>query len=573
MKKITLLFILLSFSAFSFAQNRAMKNFSKSKDLYSASSKHHNLPNALNAKNAFSESFEGTFPPTNWTRNMPDGGTGWRVDTVGSTLNGWTGGSTVSAPTGGGNQVACITYSDGGATSNDSWLITPQLTISAGEALTFWVCNPPNYLDSMDVLLSTSTNAPASFTTTLSRIAIPGGTTWTKYTISLGTYSGQQIYIAFREHIADNSADGGYVCLDLVNVITQPTIDAGVLKVTAPVLACSMSATEQVKVNVKNFGLNSLSNIPVHYKYNNGTTVDGTLAGPLASGATVEYTFPTAIDASAFQIDSIVAWTSMTGDGDATNDYAPTYYFANVQPATAPYSMGFEDTESLLGYTILDVNDDGQSWGVSNVDSLAHTGTNSLVYVYSTANAADDWAISKCLNLSAGQHTISFWYRAKATSYPESMEVKYGTAQTVAGMTNTLISLPSITNMVYQQSSTTITIPSAGTYYLGFHATSAADQFALLIDDINIVVGAGGIEDNNKAVINIYPNPVKDVLFIESTDNIEEVSMVNAIGQTVYHSGVNNINFTINTSGITEGVYFIKLKTANGYTTHKVLVN
>ena len=123
MKKITLLFILLSFSAFSFAQNRAMKNFSKSKDLYSASSKHHNLPNALNAKNAFSESFEGTFPPTNWTRNMPDGGTGWRVDTVGSTLNGWTGGSTVSAPTGGGNQVACITYSDGGATSNDLSLI------------------------------------------------------------------------------------------------------------------------------------------------------------------------------------------------------------------------------------------------------------------------------------------------------------------------------------------------------------------------------------------------------------------------------------------------------------------
>lgn len=571
MRKITLFFVLLSFTVFSFAQSGALKNFNNSKELFSLGvKKPHNNTNTSNPKTAFSESFEGTFPPAGWSRIMPDTGSGWRVDTVGSALNGWTGTSTITAPTGGGNQVACITWIDGGSHYNDSWLVTPQLTISSGDVLSFWVSNSPSYLDSIDVLVSTTTNARASFNTTILRKALPGGAAWTKYTLNLTSYYGQQIYIAFREHVSDNSNDGGYVCLDLVSIAALPATDAGVLSVTSPVMSCSMSAAEHVIINVKNFGASAISNIPVHYKFNNGTTVDGTVAGPLASGATVLFTFPATIDASAFQVDSIIAWTSITGDGDATNDYAPMHYFANVQPSSVPFNQGFETPNDLMGYLIVDSNGDGSSWNIAAVDSMAHSGSNFLYYQYNSTHAADDWAFTKCINLNAGAYTLSFWYRAKG--FPEKLEVKMGTVQTAAGMTQMVVSLPSINGFTYTRSSSSVTITTTGTYYIGLHAISDADEFLLIVDDLSLSAGAG-IEEKGKAVINIFPNPVNDVLFIESTDNIEEICIFNALGQTIYNSNVNDINFTINTSDLNEGIYFIKLKTADGYTTRKVLVN
>ncbi|HRZ77074.1 MAG TPA: hypothetical protein P5248_06890, partial [Bacteroidales bacterium] len=58
------------------------------------------------AVTVINESFEGTtFPPSGWTIQSPDGGTGWARQTVGTTpIPGWNGGTVVS-PTGGGSAV------------------------------------------------------------------------------------------------------------------------------------------------------------------------------------------------------------------------------------------------------------------------------------------------------------------------------------------------------------------------------------------------------------------------------------------------------------------------------------
>ncbi len=169
------------------------------------------------------ESFEDvTFPPAGWIKASPDGGTGWNRQAAGTTpIPGWTGG-TVTTPTGGGIGTAFCTWNTGGATSNDQWLITPQLTnVQANDSLSFWMRKFGAYLDVVDIKISTTTATPAAMTiavATLNFSAADSG--WVFYSYNIGSLvsAGANIYIGFQEHVADNTNDGAAIFLDLVKV-------------------------------------------------------------------------------------------------------------------------------------------------------------------------------------------------------------------------------------------------------------------------------------------------------------------------------------------------------------------
>lgn len=178
------------------------------------------LCNIINAP--YTESFEGaTFPPACWTKANPDGGTGWASVADGTTpLPGWNGG-TMTVPANGGTKAAYCTWNTGGATSNDQWLISPQINIpSANYSLFFEMFWFGSYVELVDVKISTTDNQTASFTTTLSSIdtlaLVNNG--WKSFEINLSSYAGQDVYIAFNEHVADNQADGAFIGLDLFRI-------------------------------------------------------------------------------------------------------------------------------------------------------------------------------------------------------------------------------------------------------------------------------------------------------------------------------------------------------------------
>ena len=184
-------------------------------------------PELENPTLGFAESFEGaTFPPAGWLKANPDGGTGWNRQLNGTTpIPGWTGG-TITVPPGGGTAVAFCTWNTGGATANDQWLITPQITnVQPGDMLTFWMLVYANasYAENFDIRISTTGTNVANFTTIVQAFVWPVGgilEEWISYSYQLTNYvpAGSNIYIAFREHVADNFNDGGAVLLDLVEV-------------------------------------------------------------------------------------------------------------------------------------------------------------------------------------------------------------------------------------------------------------------------------------------------------------------------------------------------------------------
>lgn len=176
---------------------------------------------------SLNESFEGTtFPPAGWVKLNPDGGPGWNRQVVGTTpVPGWQGG-VITAPPGGGSAVAFCTWNTGGATSNDQWLVTPQLTgVSANDSLKFWMRWWPNtYDDTVQIRISTTTPTVGAFTILVANIGFGTGSTvdtgWIAYGFRLGDFvaPGSNIYIGFRERVTDNFNDGASISLDLVQV-------------------------------------------------------------------------------------------------------------------------------------------------------------------------------------------------------------------------------------------------------------------------------------------------------------------------------------------------------------------
>ncbi|MFZ4707922.1 MAG: choice-of-anchor D domain-containing protein, partial [Bacteroidales bacterium] len=120
------------------------------------------------------------------------------------------------------------------------------------------------------------------------------------------------------------------------------TNDVGVQTVLSPVTGPDLG-NEVVTIRVKNFGTASQSNIPVSYTLNSGTAVTGTIAGPLASGATFNYTFAGKINLGTVgQTYALNACTLLAGDELAGNN-CKTANVTNLPPVYCDASTTTED--------------------------------------------------------------------------------------------------------------------------------------------------------------------------------------------------------------------------------------
>lgn len=120
-----------------------------------------------------------------------------------------------------------------------------------------------------------------------------------------------------------------------------PDHDIAPISVVSPVTGCGLG-TETVTVNYKNYGTTSETSIPVSYQFDGGAVVTGTIAGPLAPGATFSYTFGTPVDASDPGPHTIIVTSSLVSDEIPANDNL-TLNFENVPIVnTFPYLQDFE---------------------------------------------------------------------------------------------------------------------------------------------------------------------------------------------------------------------------------------
>jgi hypothetical protein len=160
-------------------------------------------------------------------------------------------------------------------------------------------------------------------------------------------------------------------------------------------------------------------------------------------------------------------------------------------PATItsfPYVQNFDCVTGLpAGWTVENVNG-GATWVV--LGQFAFSPTRCLTYAWTeTSINADDWAFTPPITMDASKgYTVRFKYRATDPTFPEDLQVVWGTAPNAASMpaANQIFENRNINFFAYADGvSNIIQPPTSGTYYIGFHVRSQ-DKFRLTIDDVII---------------------------------------------------------------------------------------
>ena len=94
-------------------------------------------------------------------------------------------------------------------------------------------------------------------------------------------------------------------------------------------------------------------------------------------------------------------------------------------------------------------------------------------------------------------------------------------------------------------------------------------------DDDFVMVFVTSIPENENDLSNIsaYPNPAKTMLNLKSESKLKTVSIFNLLGQMIREVTVNNeLQIRIDVSDLKNGVYLIKIETAVGVFTNKIVI-
>ncbi len=94
-------------------------------------------------------------------------------------------------------------------------------------------------------------------------------------------------------------------------------------------------------------------------------------------------------------------------------------------------------------------------------------------------------------------------------------------------------------------------------------------------EDYTVNVVASSLSTNElakkNASLKVYPNPVTDILNIESQSKVKSISVFDATGRNVLTSEINQTKFNVDLSKLTSGSYIVTVQTENGSQSAKVI--
>jgi len=103
--------------------------------------------------------------------------------------------------------------------------------------------------------------------------------------------------------------------------------------------------SEPLVVDIFNKGLNEVSGFDITFVINYSDTITETVAGPIAPGATLEYTTTADYDFSSYTYYDVAVFTSLPSDENTMNDYYYEYFNNSPVINTFPYAEDFEEGE------------------------------------------------------------------------------------------------------------------------------------------------------------------------------------------------------------------------------------
>jgi len=168
-----------------------------------------------------------------------------------------------------------------------------------------------------------------------------------------------QFRFFFKSNGSSNNYDG-WAIDDFTLELPKIQYDAGVVAITNPGTSTQVGSSVNVDVKVKNFGWDTLTSIPVHYKV--GSTVENatiTISGGLLPDSVYSYSFTTPFTSPSADY-KLCAYTTLSGDLYPQNDTACKQLTVTAPPVdiemvSLEVSPSWHDTTKMTFNTALQV--------------------------------------------------------------------------------------------------------------------------------------------------------------------------------------------------------------------------
>lgn len=109
----------------------------------------------------------------------------------------------------------------------------------------------------------------------------------------------------------------------------------------------------------------------------------------------------------------------------------------------------------------------------------------------------------------------------------------------------------------------------------GWIRVNCPDPSMCYIKDYSFGTPALGINNLELSRVTVYPNPVNDIITIESNllNEAVQLQLTDVLGKEIKTRMLTNTKATIDVSDVQEGIYFLILQTSNATATKKIIVH
>lgn len=191
---------------------------------------------------------------------------------------------------------------------------------------------------------------------------------------------------------------------------------------------------------------------------------------------------------------------------------------------------------------------------------------------YAPVGQANNWLITQPITLGAYGNYLKWEAKSHDPSYPENYKVLISNSNNIESFNDT-VRLVVLENPEW--TTREVDLSNLGfngqTVYIAFvHTTN--DGFKLYLDDISVrKEDPLTLPEMENLAISVYPNPAQEMFQISSSSPMDQVFIYSAEGKMIKNLE-NYSGESISTRDFKAGIYFVKVKSGNAFSTQKILV-
>lgn len=255
------------------------------------------------------------------------------------------------------------------------------------------------------------------------------------------------------------------------------------------------------------------------------------------------------------------------------------------------------DLADFQAGSVVDVDGDGQAWGVFNLldaDGAGNPfgtpydnqefvlGSRSWDPVTGDPLTPDNWWVTPAIDLSNYETAELSWGRVGVDAdFPAENYSVYAVA---AADVNAAVVAFATATPVYTETidvggvwvvrtADISALDGEGSVFIGIRHHGVTDQFLMFVDDITVTAEESSASlTESKLNLKAYPNPATDVLNISVAEPMSTIAVVGMDGRTVISTSVSGTATTVDVSSLVPGVYYYTVATEKGNVVRKSFV-